>query len=218
MIPREEFWRVMEAYGAGIWPFQIVFYVAAILLVGWLVLRPGGRSSVCAKLYLALAFAWNGILFFLLLARDMAGHTYGNYFNAALFLIVSALFAVDLFRQKMSFALPRGRWQRYATLVLMLLVFCYPLFGLALGHSVTSLMLPGTFPCPTTALGLLLLTMALPQVDKIIYIVLLFCAIPFTPFLQIARYGVYEDIILLATGIYALVLLVRHWRPEKVPT
>jgi len=218
MIPREEFWSVIEAYSAGIWPFQIVFYVAAVLLVGWLFLKPGRTSSLWAKLYLSIAFAWNGILFYLLLAKDIAGRTYGNYFNAALFLIVSVLFAVDSFRGKMLFALPPGGWRRYATLVLMALVFSYPLFGMAVGHSSRSPILAGTFPCPTTALGLLLLTTALPRVDKIVYAVLLFCAIPFTPFLQIARYGVYEDTILLATGIYALVLLVRYWTPEKLPT
>ena len=216
MIPREGFWRVMEAYGIGIWPFQIVFYAAALLLVGWLFLKPGRMQSLLAKLYLSIAFGWNGIVFFLILAKDMAGHSYGNYFNGSLFLIVAALFAVDMFRQKMLFALPTGGWRRYATFVLTLLVFCYPLFGMAFGHSSTSLILPGTYPCPTTALGLLLLTTALPQVDKIIYVLLLFCAIPFTPFLQIARYGVYEDTILLTTGIYALVLLVRYWKPEKL--
>ncbi len=34
MIPREEFWRVMEAYGAAIWPAQVVFFGAAVVLVG----------------------------------------------------------------------------------------------------------------------------------------------------------------------------------------
>jgi hypothetical protein len=217
MIPREEFWRVMEAYGAGIWPAQIVFYGVAIVLVGWLLLRPGRNASFLVKLYLCIAFAWNGILFFLLLARDVAGRSYANYFNASLFLIVAVLFGVDLFRQKMLFVLPKGGCQRYTTVVLMALVFCYPLFGVALGHGPASLILPGTFPCPTTALALLLLTMALPRVDKIIYAVLLFCALPFTPFLQIARYGVYEDTILFASGIYALVLLVKYWGLEKPP-
>jgi hypothetical protein len=67
------------------------------------------------------------------------------------------------------------------------------------------------------ALSLLLLTTALPQVDRVIYILLLICAIPFTPFVQIARYGVYEDTILFATGIYSLVLLVRTWKAGGVP-
>jgi hypothetical protein len=147
----------------------------------------------------------------------MAGGTYGNYVLGAVFIVVAALFAVDLFRQKMHFSLPTAGWRKAATLVLTLLVFCYPLFGLALGHGFTSLIVPGTFPCPTVALGLLLLTTALPQADKVIYILLLICAIPFTPFMQIARYGVYEDTILLATGIYGLVLLLRYWKAESLP-
>jgi hypothetical protein len=217
MVPREEFWSIMEAYGARIMPSQIVFYIAAILIVAWLFLKPGKTQSLFVKLYLSLVFAFDGIAFFFTLARDMAGGSYGNYFVGAVFMVVSVLFAVDLFRKKMEFSLPTVGWQKYVTLVLLLLVFCYPLFGIAFGHSFTALMVPGAFPCPTTALGLLLLTTALPRVDKIIYILLLFCAIPSTPFLQIAKYGVYEDTILLATGIYSLFLLWRYWKGEKLP-
>jgi hypothetical protein len=218
MIPREEFWRVMEAYGAGISPAQIIFYVAAILSVGWLFLKPGRVQNLCAKLYLSTAFAWTGVAFYLILARDMAGGSYTNYVLGAVFIVVSALFAVDVFRQRMRFSPPTVGWRKVATLVLMVLVLCYPVFGVAFGHSLTSLIMPGTFPCPTVALGLLLLTTALPQVDKVIYILLLICAIPFTPFVQIARYGVYEDTILLATGVYSLVLLLRAWTVESTPT
>jgi hypothetical protein len=212
MVSRDEFWRIMESYGAGIRPVQIVFYIAGTLVVGWLFLKPGRLQTFLVKLYLSLAFVWTGISFYFVLARDMAGDSYGNYVFGSVFIIVSVLFAVDLFRQRMQFSLPTVGWQKYATLALMLLVFCYPLFGVALGHGFTSLIMPGTFPCPTTALGLLLLTMALPQVNKVIYILLLICAIPFTPFVQIARYGVYEDVILFATGIYSLALLLKQGR------
>jgi hypothetical protein len=217
MITKNEFWQIMEAYGARIQPAQIVFYIAAILLVGWLFLRPGRIQTLVTKLYLSMAFAWNGIAFYFVLAKDMAGGSYGNYIFGSVFIIVAVLFAVDLFRQKMQFSLSTVKWREYATLVLALLVFCYPLFGIVFGHSSASLIMPGAFPCPTTALGLLLLTMALPQVDKTIYILLLVCAIPFTPFVQIARYGVYEDMILFATGVYSLVLLLIYWKAEKIP-
>lgn len=217
MISKDEFWRVMAAYGAGISPAQIVFYVAAILCVGWVFLKPGKIQSLCAKLYLATAFAWTGIAFYMILARDMAGDSYGNYVFGVVFIIVSALFAIDLFRQRMQFSLPPAGWQKVTTLVLAVMVFCYPLFGIAFGHRFPSLIMPGTFPCPTVALGLLLLTTALPQVDRVIYILLLICAVPFTPFVQIARYGVYEDTILLTTGIYSLVLLVGAWKVKSAP-
>jgi hypothetical protein len=216
MVPREEFWSIMEAYGAGIAPAQIVFYVAAILVVAWALIKPGMLQSLFVKLYLSVAFLWIGLMFYLILARDLAGDSYGNYFVGLAFLVVSALFTVDCLRQRMQFSLPVVRWERYATLVLLLLVFCYPLFGIALGHSLTSLIVPGTFPCATVALGLLLLTTALPRVDKVIYVVLLLLAIPSTPFVQIARYGVYEDTILLAAGFYSLFLLWRYWRVERL--
>jgi len=214
LIPREEWLSILEAYSAHIWPAQIVFYIAAILLIGWFFLKPVRVQNWLIKLYLSIAFAWNGILWFLILAKDMAGDSYGNYFFGSIFIIVSVLFAVDIFRQKMQFSLPTVGWRKYATLTLMLLVFCYPLFGVAFGHDFARLIFPGTFPCPTTALGLLLLTTALPQVDKIIYVLLLFCAIPFTPFVQIAKYGVYEDAILFVSGVYSLILLSRYWKVE----
>jgi hypothetical protein len=62
---------------------------------------PGRVQSLFAKLYLSLAFAWNGIVFYMLLARDMAGGSYGNIFFGVVFLVVSVLFAADLFRQRM---------------------------------------------------------------------------------------------------------------------
>jgi hypothetical protein len=205
MISRDEFWTIMEGYGAGIWPAQVVFYIAA-----WLLVQSGPAQSLLAKLYLSIAFAWNGIAFYLILAKGMAGDSFGNYVFGGIFIIVSVLFAVDLLRRRMRFSLPPAGRRRYTTLVLSLLVFSYPLFGIASGHELSSLIVPGSHPCPTVAFALLLLTTALPQVDKTIYVLLLLCAIPFTPFVQIARYGVYEDTILVATGIYALILLVRY--------
>ena len=215
MIPAEEWWSIIEAYGVQIWPAQAVFYIAAILITGWLLLKPGRVQSWFTKLYLAIAFAWNGIVFFLILAKDITGDSYGNYLFGFIFIIVSVLLAVDLFRQKMQFSLPHAGWRKYATLALMLLVFCYPLFGIVFGHHFARLIIPGTFPCPTTALGLLMLTTALPRVDKIAYILLLLWAIPFPPFIQIPKYGVYEDAIMFISGVYSLILLLRYWKVGK---
>jgi hypothetical protein len=218
MVSRDEFWKIMGEYGSQIWPIQIIVYILAILLVVWLFLKPGKLQSLFTKLFLSITFAWNGVMFYIILAKGMAGNSRGNYFFGSLFILVSALFIIDLFIQKMSFSPPKGQWQKYIPVLLIILTFCYPVFGILAGHSFTSLIVPGTFPCPTTALALLLLTLALPRVDKVIYILLLFFAIPFTPFFQIAKYGVLEDTILFTTGIYGLVLLVKHWRPKEVKT
>ena len=62
-----------------------------------------------------------------------------------------------------------------------------------------------------------LLTVALPRVDKIIYFILLFWAIPFPPLIQIPKYGVYEDTIMFAIGIYSLIMLVKNWKEKSAP-
>lgn len=215
MVSKEEFWIIMDGYGSQIWPIQLVFYFTAILLLGWLLIKPGRFSSLAIKLFLAITFVWNGIMFFMVFAKGIAGNSRGNYVFALLFILVAVLLFIDLFKNRMLFSLPIVKWQKYITLFLMVLVFCYPIVGMLSGHSRNSLIMPGAFPCPTTALALLVLTMALPQADKLVYLMLIFFAVPFTPFFQIARYGVYEDVILLTTGVYSLVLLVIYWKRKS---
>jgi hypothetical protein len=90
---------------------------------------------------------------------------------------VAILFAVDLFRRKMDFHLPEVAWQKRLTLGLTALVFCYPLISIALGRPLQETIVPGTLPCPTTALALVLLSTSLPRVDRVLYALLLFWAI-----------------------------------------
>jgi len=212
MISAEEWLSIVTAYSTAIWPSQIIFYIMAILITGLCLFKPGRNLNSVMKIYFMTAFAWNGSLWFFILAKDMAGESYGNYFFGAIFMVVAALFVVDIFKQKMHFVFPSGGWRKYVTLSLVILVFCYPLFGIALGHDFGRLMYPGTYPCPTTALGIIFLITALPQVDKGIYFLLLLLAIPFTPFIQILRYRVYEDAILFVIGVYGLILYLRGKR------
>lgn len=206
----------MEAYGAKVWPAQAIFFVVAVALVLFLFVKPGKASNILMKLYLVFSFGWIGIVFFTILGRGVTGD-YGNYFFGSLFTVVAILFAVDLLRHRMQFFLPEANWQRWLTIILTVIVFCYPLFSLAFGHHFPRIIMPGTLPCPTTALALVLLTTALPGVDKIIYVILLFWAIPFPPFIQIPKYGVYEDGIMLGVGIYGLIMLVTNWRTRDIP-
>ena len=210
MLSAEEWWGILEAYGAKVWPAQAAFFVAAVLLVLLVFLKPGKIANTLVRLYMAFSFGWVGIVFFLALGKGLKG----NYFFGSLFIIVAILFGVDVFRARMEFHLPTVTRQRYVTLLLTLIVLCYPIFSIAFGHRFPRVIIPGTFPCPTTALALMLLTTALPRVDKIIYIILLFWAIPFPPFIQIPKYGVYEDGIMLGIGIYSLIMLVTNWKEK----
>jgi hypothetical protein len=217
MIARERFWEIMRTYNMQIWPVQLVMYLVALFLVIWLFVKPSKVQGLLLEIYFATAFAFTGIAFYMVLAKGMAGNSYGNYFLGLLFLVVSALFIVDVFRHGLFFGAPAVGLRKYGTPILTVCTFCYPLIGLLLGYNFRESIMPGTFPCPTIALCLLVLTTALPNVRRIMSIILLFCAIPFTLPFQVMRYGVYEDVILFITGIYSLVFLVRYWRPAKKP-
>jgi len=34
----------------------------------------------------------------------------------------------------------------------------------------------------------------------------------FSPFIQIPKYGIYEDTIMFVSGVYSLILLLRYWK------
>ncbi|MFZ2097011.1 MAG: DUF6064 family protein [Anaerolineales bacterium] len=130
-----------------------MFYFVAILLVGWLFLKPGKVQSLIIKSFLSIAFAWIGAMFYMILAKGMTGNSRGNYFLGALFILVSVQFVVDLFRQKMQFTLPEAGWQRYASLLGIGSTFCYPLFGTLSGHALTQNGIEGNTSCCQVAGG-----------------------------------------------------------------
>jgi len=212
MLAAAEWWRIIGTYGAHIWPAQFLFYGLGLVLVAWLIRNPGPINSWFLTLYLSVIFAWNGVAFFFTLAAGITGESYGTYLFGGMFVVISVFLAMDLFRRNMQYSFSAAGARAYLTAVLLVLVFCYPLFGIALGHPAERLLMPGAFPCPTTALGLLLLTMALPRISRVSFVVMLAWAIPFPPFVQIPRYGVYEDVIMFAVGVYSLVLLVQYWK------
>jgi hypothetical protein len=211
LLSAYEFWDIMGSYGARVWPAQVVFLVAAVLVMLLVFLKPGDMADTLIKLYLAVSCLWAGIVFFMILGKAIPGY----YFFGILFIIVGILFAADLFRRRMAFRLPSLGWHRSLTVVLTLIVLCYPILSIVFGHHFPRVIVLGAFPCPTTALALVLLTIAVPRGDRILYIIFLFWAIPFPPFLQLTRWGVYEDTIMFGIGIYSLVLLVKSWQGKS---
>jgi hypothetical protein len=212
MLPANEWWGILGAYGAAVWPSQVLFFLTGLILTLFLFRSRKPIWSLLMKLYLAFSFGWISLVFFLILGKGLAG----SLFFSALFMVIAILFAADSFRQRMVFQLPENSRQNKLALSLMLIVLCYPVIGAALGRPTQEMIVPGTFPCPTTAMALVLLTTSLPRVDKLLYILLLFWAIPFAPFIQIPKYGVYEDTIMFGVGIYSLVMLLRYWKAKPL--
>ena len=207
MIAAEKWWGILEAYNLAIFPMQIVMITLGAILTVTLFVRPGSKANIMMKAYLAVSFAWIGVVFFLILGGGLPA----RYLQACLFITIAVLFAVDLFRGKIEFKRPEIGWKTFLAACLLLFTFLYPVVGMLVGHHYPKMIVAGTFPCPTTAFALVLLVLAIPKVDRMVYILLLIWAVPFPIFIQIPKFGVYEDSIMLGIGIYSLIMLIKNW-------
>lgn len=205
MIPPNEWWAVLQHYNETIFPAQFVLYLLAAGVVGIFIWRPGEISSRLAKGFFALTFGWIGFVFFLALGQELPAHNA----QAFLFLSLAGLFAVELFANTSPFRKPEGGWRKTATLSGFVLALAYPLVGLLAGRPPSGWIIPGAFPCPTTALALVFMATAVLKKQPWLYLLklglLLLWAIPFPILIQIPQFGAYEDTIMLVLGIYALV-------------
>jgi hypothetical protein len=209
MMSTEAFWTQVGAYNEAMWPIVMVMIAAAAFLTYRVFLRPGARTDLWTKAFLSFAFAWNGVVFFLIFQKNPIS----MFAGAPLFIIVSLLFAIDIWTKKTRFRPPEATWKKGLTLFWIALVFLYPVIGLPLGHAYPEMLLP-LFPCPLTVFAIALVAAAAPNVDKKVFILLLPWALMALP----KCFGVldcYEDCILFASGVYGLVELVRNWRTRQ---
>jgi hypothetical protein len=203
------FWTQIAAYNETTWPVQAVMTVAAAYLTYRVFARPGARTDVWMKAFLALAFAWNTVVFFLVFVRNPIS----TFTGVPLFIIVSVLLVVDIFVKKTHFRLPQGGWARGLTIAWIALAALYPLLGWPLGHTWPKVLLP-LFPCPLTVFAIALVAAAAPKTDKKVFIALLPWALLGLP-KCFGALDCYEDCVLFASGVYGLVVLIKNWRSIK---
>jgi hypothetical protein len=206
MLSTEEFWTQIGVYNKATWPITIVTTAVAAFLTFRVFWRPGARSDRSMKAFLGFAFAWNGIVFFLVYVKNPLS----MFTGAPLFIILSLLFVVDIWTKKTHFQPPEATWKKGLTALWILLVFLHPAIGWSLGHLYPKTLLP-MFPCPLTTFAIALVAAAAPNVDKKVFILLLPWALMALP-KCFGALDCYEDCILFASGVYGLVELVRNWR------
>jgi hypothetical protein len=207
----EQFWARVGAYNEALWPVQAVLVVVAAFLTYRVIAKPGSNTDVWVKVFLSLAFAWNGIIVFPVYLRNPISMATGT----PLFVLVAILFAVDIWAKKTSFGLPDAPWRRALTFSWLALVVLYPLIGwLFLGHAYPQTLLP-TMPCPLTVFAITLVAAAAPRVDRKVFVALLPWALLGLP-KCLGALDCYEDCILFVSGVYGLVVLIRTWRARAV--
>jgi hypothetical protein len=206
----ETFWARVSLYNGALWPVQAALILFAAFLTYRVIAKPGPKTDVWMKAFLSFAFAWNGLLVFMVYLRNPISMAIGT----PLFVLVAILFAVDIWAQKTAFRLPRTRWGRALTYTWLALAALYPLIGwVFLGHAYPRTLLP-TMPCPLTVFAITLVAAAAPRADRKVFVALLPWAWMGLP----KCFGVldcYEDCILFASGVYGLIVLIRTWRIQS---
>jgi len=206
MISSQDWWNVIRNYGQSIYPTQIIVMIVGIVAVIYLVFGSKSKSNVLMKAYLGICNLWIGIGFFIVLGKGFPSPL--KQVQGVLFIVIGILFVIDIFTKKSNLTFNKLGSRKYLNLGFLFVIFCYPLVGVLLGRSINELIFPGTFPCATAALALVLLTNSIKKVNLLLYILLLIWAIPFPALIQIPQFHVYEDSIMFLIGVYALSVLM----------
>jgi hypothetical protein len=205
----EVFWSRVGAYNEATWPVSVAMIVAVAALTYRVFCKPNARTDVWTNAFLSLAFAWNGVVFFLLYAKNPIS----TFTGAPLFVAISLLFALDILTKKTHFRPPEATWKQAITVLWIGLVFLYPVIGWPLGHVYPKVLLP-VFPCPLTVFAIALVAAAAPNADRKVFILLLPWALMGLP-KCFGALDCYEDCILFAAGVYGLIVLVRTWKTRE---
>lgn len=222
MLSSDEFWKLVHQYDAAVFPMQLVFAAAAVLLVVLVARKPGPGTSALVMSFLAACYTWVGVVFFLIFNPKLSAQM--GYFQPILMFVIAGLLCLDAYRGQTQFRWPKAVGHQAVLVVLVAYsIVGYPIMGWVLGHPYAVevargvfIWVPilGVFPCPTTIFALALLVPALPRADKKVLIVLLLWAVPSVLGPPMRLYGVYEDVGLFVAGLYGLFMLARRWRPR----
>jgi len=204
MMDAEVFFNNVSAYNVSIFPMQIITLVVAIILTYLLFVRPSTGVNKLIKIYLSFTFIWFALMFpFEGVLKIIFGLVH---------IVIAILFFIDIFTAKIEFKFPETSCKRYFMLFLIFSAFAlYPLIEYMSGHSYPTILLFGVAPCPTTIFSLALLIGAVPKVGKLIFILLIFPAI-FSGLSVPIMLGVWADLLLLVSGAYGLIILVKNWK------
>ncbi len=208
----EIFWNTIADYNAATWPAQILFTVAAIVLLVRLRLRPTPAARTAMKLFMALLSFWIAGVYFMIYCRPREYHGMQALFWA----VMGGIWTYDLFAKPAS---PErtGRHRGFAT-ALLTMPLIYPLCSLALGRSFPTMTMP-VMPCSVAAftIGLMLAFSERVNIVPVIFL----CHWGLIGLSKVCRFGIPEDYLLACSTVPALYIFFREYirthadRPSK---
>lgn len=202
-----EFWKQIGSFNQDFAWLHLTWIIISLGLVFWVFRRGCKPAGTSMKIFLSLTFLINGPLFFIVYGGANSAR---NYVFSALFILVSLLFLLDVFRNKIAFRLPEQPGLRVATILGLLSVYTYPLFGMLLGRGFPNLCMPMD-PCPSTVFAIFMVSGAYPSLDRKVLLALLPWGLMGLP-KALGAYDCYEDAFLFLAGMYGLIFLIVKWK------
>jgi Family of unknown function (DUF6064) len=202
--PLNQFLAAFGRADTTAWPMQIVWYAAAVTMVG-LALWPVRRSSQIICALAGAYFAWIGIGYFawLMPGISMSGVWAAVFTLQAVLLVVAGIAHTDL--------VIRPRWDLSSGLGAVFIAYAlvgYPLVGVLGGHALRIVPVFGVSPCASVAFFFGLLLWAVPPVPKYLLLVPLAWALTAAP--PNMATGVAADYGMLVAAVVAPGLII--WR------
>ncbi|GMQ57434.1 hypothetical protein AN1V17_18290 [Vallitalea sediminicola] len=206
MLQKNDWWEVITTYNKSIFPLQWIALIVILSITAYLMFGKEKKANIMIKTCLTAMNVFIGIRFFFFSEGFPLGLRVSQ---GVLFLLIAFLLGIDLKLNKLQFQFPKDGWKRRFFIGGIIAILVYPFVGGLLGKEMSYWIIPGTLPCPTTTYALLLFITAKKRNNKFLFFLLLLWAVPFPPLVQIPKYQVYEDGIMLVIGLIGLMVLVK---------
>lgn len=196
----DDFLSVFMRYNLAIWPVQVVVYVAAAALVGWVLWRPSRTGSLALSALLAFCWVLMGAGYHLGFFRAISGVALPA---GVLFALTGLGFAWITARGSLSFAWRRDGWAAIGLVLILYAMVGYPLVGLAAGHHYPRSPVFGVAPCPTTIFTFGVLLLSATRVP--VWLVVVPAAWSLIGLSAAIQLGIREDLLLPVAGVLGTV-------------
>jgi hypothetical protein len=198
----EQFLGVFKTYNESIFPFQILFYLLAGIIV-FLSIKNNAWSNKIINSILAFFWLWMGIAYHILFFSTI---NKAAWLFGVLFIIQGLLFFYyGVLKQRIRYKVRQDTPGLMGTILVIFALIVYPVLGYLFDHVYPSVPVFGV-PCPTTifSFGILLWS------DKKVPVIILI--IPFSwslvGFSAATVLGMREDFALVLAGLLATALLL----------
>lgn len=206
---KEQFLEIFAEYNVSVFPAQIAFFALAILVLALSAIKSKYSGKTISSV-LAFFWLWMGIVYHIIF---FTGINKAAYLFGALFILQGLILIYHgVYKSALTFNWRHGIAGLAAGILITYSLIIYPLLGVLFGHVYPNSPTFG-LPCPTTIFTLgVLLTCEGKYLVSLFIIPMIWSLIGF---FAAVKFGVFEDIGLLAAGLITLILIFYFSKQNK---